>query len=162
MAQAMGEERARKRAAFITNPFAFMKQLLGFKHSGRLSYAPEEVDCFLKNNLSDPEKEQALDLHKAFISPPPPTVDFDLRELSLKDVQKVIKGARTASTPGPSGVPYLVYKCCPDLLRQHWKIIRVIWGRESCQPVEVHRGSLDHPQGGKLEAHQAVLYHLTA
>lgn len=40
-----------------------------------------------------------------------------------------MKGARTISAPGPSGVPYTVYKCCPQLLQHLWKILRVIWCR---------------------------------
>lgn len=72
---------------------------------------------------------QALNLHEAPISPPPPKVDFNLREPSLKEVQEVIKGARSASAPGPSSVPYLVLKRCPELLCQLWKIIGVIWCR---------------------------------
>lgn len=41
----------------------------------------------------------------------------------------MIKGARSASAPGPSSVPYLVLKRCPELLCQLWKIIGVIWCR---------------------------------
>lgn len=44
-----GKERSRKRAASITNPFGFVKQLRGDKCSGHLSCSPEEVDRFLKN-----------------------------------------------------------------------------------------------------------------
>lgn len=42
--------------------------------------------------------------------------------------QDVIKTARSASDPGPSGVPYSIYKRCPKLLHQLWKILRVMWG----------------------------------
>lgn len=41
----------------------------------------------------------------------------------------MIKGARSASTPGPSKGPYTVYKCYPQLLLHLWKILRVIWRR---------------------------------
>ncbi|KAL1266763.1 hypothetical protein QQF64_002438 [Cirrhinus molitorella] len=37
--------------------------------------------------------------------------------------------ARSRSAPGPSRVPYKVYKRCPVLLRILWKILRVIWRR---------------------------------
>ncbi len=61
--------------------------------------------------------------------PPPPTTEFNLRGPSLKEVEEIIKAAHSASTPGPSGVPYLVYKRCPELLRHLWKILKVIWRR---------------------------------
>ncbi|KAJ8359312.1 hypothetical protein SKAU_G00158370 [Synaphobranchus kaupii] len=117
-----GRERARKRAAFIANPVGFTKQLLGDKRSGHLVCSREEVNC-------DPMREQELEPNRALISPAPPTAEFNQREPSLKEVEEVIKAARTASTPGPSGVPYLVYKHCPELLRHLWKTLKVIWRR---------------------------------
>lgn len=36
---------------------------------------------------------------------------------------------RSSSSPGPSGVPYRVYKQCPKLLVRLWKIMKVIWRR---------------------------------
>lgn len=52
---------------------------------------------------------------------------FKLTEPSLKEVCEVIKAAPSASSPGPSGVHYLVYKRCPELLHHLWKILKVIW-----------------------------------
>lgn len=37
--------------------------------------------------------------------------------------------AWTSAPPGPSSVPYKVYKYCPGLLERLWRIIRVIWRR---------------------------------
>lgn len=122
-----GKERARKRTAFISNPFTSTKKLLGDKRSGNLMYSIKDANSFLHNTLSDPERDQELGPQKALISPQPLTVDFVTREPSWTEVQEIVKGARTASAPGPSGVPYSVYKCCPQLLRHLWKILRVIW-----------------------------------
>ncbi|KAK0149328.1 hypothetical protein N1851_009945 [Merluccius polli] len=113
-----GRERARKRAAFIANPFGFTKQLLWDKRSGPA-----------RDTVSDSLREQELGPNKALISPALPTTEFNLREPSLMEVEEIIKAAHSASTPGPSGVPYLVYKRCPDLLRHLWKILKVIWRR---------------------------------
>lgn len=123
------KERARKRADFISNPFTFSKKLLGDKRSGSLVCSAEEVNAFLHNTLSDPDRELELQPQKALIRPQLPSVVFALREPTLSEVQEVVKGARTASAPGPSGVPYTVYKRCPQLLRHLWKILRVIWRR---------------------------------
>ncbi|XP_061920230.1 uncharacterized protein LOC133660667 [Entelurus aequoreus] len=124
-----GRERARKRAAFIANPFWFAKQLLGDKRSGRLECPREEVNRFLQNTMSDPLRGQDLGPNRALISPAPPTAEFQLTEPSLKEVEEVIKAAHSASSPGPSGVPYLVYKRCPGLLKHLWKTLKVIWRR---------------------------------
>lgn len=122
-------ERARKWAAFINNPFDFMKGLLGQKHSGRLACSKEEVDKHLHDTFSDPTQEQELGQCKAVITPPEPAEAFDLREPLLKEVQKVVRKARSRSAPGPRGTSYKVYKHCPKLLHRLWKILRVIWRR---------------------------------
>nr|XP_055036896.1 uncharacterized protein LOC129424307 [Misgurnus anguillicaudatus] len=48
---------------------------------------------------------------------------------SLREVQEVVKKARSSSAPGPSGKPYKVYKRCTKLLRRLWKLMRVIWSK---------------------------------
>ncbi|CAC5417464.1 unnamed protein product [Mytilus coruscus] len=40
-----------------------------------------------------------------------------------------LKKARAASAPGPNGIPYRVYKNCPNLAKQLWRLIKVIWRR---------------------------------
>ncbi|KAK0148843.1 hypothetical protein N1851_010754 [Merluccius polli] len=45
------KERARKRAAFIANPFGFTKQLLGKKRSGQLTCSKAEIDLHLRDTF---------------------------------------------------------------------------------------------------------------
>ena len=122
-------ERARKRTSFISNPFNFTRKLLGDRRSGQLVCSAEEVNCYLSKTLSDPAKEKELGQNKCLITPAPPTSDFDLREPAWKEIQEVVRAARSASAPGPSGVTYCVYKRCPGLLHYLWKVIRVVWRR---------------------------------
>ena len=35
--------------------------------------------------------------------------------------------ARSCSAPGPSGIPYKVYKKCPNFLRRLWQLLKVVW-----------------------------------
>lgn len=123
------KERARKRAAFISNPFRFTKQLLGEKRSGRLTCSKDEIDRHLRDTFCDRSREQDLGHCQDLIDPPIPTLGFDVKEPSWKEIQEVIKKARASSAPGPSGVPYRVYKNCPKLLHRLWRILKVIWRR---------------------------------
>lgn len=66
-----GRKRARKRAAFITNPFGLTKQLLGDKRAGWLECSTEEVNRFLQDTMSHSLREQELETNKALVSPPP-------------------------------------------------------------------------------------------
>ncbi|KAK0131594.1 hypothetical protein N1851_033696 [Merluccius polli] len=66
---------------------------------------------------------------EAVIRPPEPAEAFHLREPLLKEVQGVVRKARSRSAPGPSGTSYKVYKHCPKLLHRLWRTFKVIWRR---------------------------------
>ena len=104
------KERARKRMAFISNPFGFTKILHGEKRSGHMESSTEEIDAFLKETLKDPNRLRDLEVNTSLITPTPPSMDFDLKEPIWIEIQAVIKKARSGSAPGPNGVPYVVYK----------------------------------------------------
>ena len=89
----------------------------------------EEIDHHLRNTYHDAAREEDLGPYRPLIDPPEPTMYFNNKEPSWKEVQEVVKAARASSAPGPSGVPYKVYKRCSKLLQQLWKILRVIWRR---------------------------------
>ncbi|XP_077372334.1 uncharacterized protein LOC144033646 [Festucalex cinctus] len=124
-----GRERARRRAAFISNPFGFTKKILGQKRSGHLSCTEEEVNNYLNVSYSDSAREEELGPCRTLITPPEPIVAFNTKEPTLKEVEEVVRAARSNSAPGPSGVPYVVFKRCPRLLKRLWRILRVIWRR---------------------------------
>lgn len=121
------KERARRRAAFLANPFGFTKQLLGEKCSGYLVCSKAEVDHYLKETYSNESREQDLGPCHALIDPSAPEQEFDGEEPSWKEIQEAVK--RASSAPGPSEVPCKVYKNCPRLRTRLWRIMRVIWRR---------------------------------
>lgn len=129
------KERARKRAAFLTNPFKLTKQHLGQKRTGRLTCSRDVINSHLKATYSDPSKEQPLGPCDALTTPPEPILDFNLKEPSLGEVKEVVRRARSSSAPGPSG--YKVYKKCPKLLHRLWKALKVIWRRD-CSVMTVY------------------------
>ncbi|VDI03327.1 Hypothetical predicted protein [Mytilus galloprovincialis] len=69
-----------------------------------------------------------------------PTIEFETKEPTWKEVCEVVKKARTGSAPGYSGVPYKVYKKCPKILRKLWQLFRILWKKgtipESWQKAE--------------------------
>lgn len=113
----------KKRAAFISDPFGFSRK----SRSGQLACPKEEVDLYLHNMLRDAEREKDLGECDILTRPPAPDIELNCSEPSWKEVQEILKAARASSAPGPSGVPYKVSKWCPNLLRQLWKILQVIW-----------------------------------
>lgn len=59
-------------------------------------------NSFLQDILRDLMRGQDLGENTALINPMPPTAEFNQKEQSLKEVEEVIKAARSGSTPGPS------------------------------------------------------------
>jgi hypothetical protein len=121
------KERMKKRAQFTSNPFQFMKRLLGDTRSGRLECPKEEVEQHLKETYSDPGRDNSLGECKQLIQPEEPTVSFDESEPRWEEVKEIIKKARAGSAPGPNGISYRVYKSCPKLARRLWKLSKLVW-----------------------------------
>ncbi len=124
-----GKKRARKRRAFISNPFSFTKRLLGQKKSGNLTSSVEEMNYHLSVTFSDSERKQDLGPCEKLIEPPESVAQFNISGPTLKEVKDAVMAARSSSAPGPSRVPYRVYKQCPKLLVRLWKILKVLWQR---------------------------------
>ncbi len=95
----------------------------------QLTCSKEAINDHLKATYSDSIREQPLGSCDALITPPEPSSDFDLKEPRLREVEKVVRRARSSSAPRPSGVPYKVYKNCPKLLHRLWRVLKVIWRR---------------------------------
>ena len=88
------KKRARKRTSFLTGPIGFAKKLLGDKRSSQLNCPTEELNTYLRDNLSDPDWDKELGNLEAVIRLHLLTTKFDLEEPSWKEVKEVVKAAR--------------------------------------------------------------------
>ena len=61
------------------------------------------------------------------MKPTEPAIPFDMTEPKLSEVEKFLKKARTVSSPGPSAVPYSVFKKCTKIRHELWEILKVLW-----------------------------------
>ncbi|XP_033747101.1 uncharacterized protein LOC117332324 [Pecten maximus] len=120
-------ETTRKRAAFIANPYKFTTSLLGGERSGKLETSEQEIEQHLEETHCDAERNNPLGECDRIPSEEEPTIPLDEKEPTWKEVVEVVKKARSGSAPGPSGIPYKVYKMCPKLLRRLWRLLKVIW-----------------------------------
>ena len=114
---------------FTANPFRVVTRLLGDKRSGTLKKSKEEVEEYLRQTHSDPQKGVALGDNDMLPNPPPPASEFNYAQPTMSEMTEILKKARAGSAPGPNGVPYKVYKYCPKLARRLWHLIKVIWRR---------------------------------
>ncbi|KAL7889491.1 hypothetical protein AOLI_G00017490 [Acnodon oligacanthus] len=149
------KDKENKRSQFTKDPFRFTRTLLGEAKSGRLIIPKEDVEALLKETNNDTHRNQALDAKPSINSTKILEKELNISEPSWKEVQEVLKKARTGSAPGLSGIPYEMYKKCPIFLRRLWKLIWMIsrkgimpsfWKKaEGCfVPKEENSSTIDH------------------
>ena len=100
--------------SFIEGPFDFVKKFLGSPKSGTLLSGKDEVESHLAQAHDDPKRHDETPNLERLISPPPPNCAFDMTNISRKEVEEVVKKARSKSAPGYSGTSYRVYKSCQN------------------------------------------------
>lgn len=104
---------------FFKEPFQCTRQLLDEKGSGKLPVSREDLEHQIKGQYPDLARDHVAhpDIPKTpFDTPPPPPP-------RLSEVQDILKRARAASAPGLNGLPYKVYKNCPQVRKILWKLM---------------------------------------
>ena len=87
--------------------------------------------------MSDPAKEQEMGINTRLIHQKPPVVQFDTCLSIWKEMQEVVRATRSASAPGPTGVPYIVYKRCKGILQILWKLLSHLEKRQDRGAMEI-------------------------
>ena len=102
-----------------------MKGILEPSPVGQLKCTKEELDGHLSNTYSDASRAVPLGILDGLPeTAPSPTVEFDLRNITKKEFDEVVKKARGKSAPGNNGIPYTVYKRCPGISQNLWHLLR--------------------------------------
>ena len=111
------KERDRAGSRFTSDPFQFTSRFFLVVKGQESWKLKEEVEKYLKEMHSDPNREVRLDQFVQLIEPGEPTNLLMKHHQSIKGAVDIIKKARAASARGPNGVPYKVYKNCQRLTR---------------------------------------------
>ena len=53
-----------------------------------------------------------------------------MADFTMDEVRAVVTKALEASAPGPSGTTYMIYKCCPLLLKKLSKLLQTLWKKK--------------------------------
>ena len=64
-----------------------------------------------------------------------PSVKFRLSKPSTRELEAIIRKARSSSAPGPNGVPYKVYKNCPLTSQLLIALLKKVWST-GCVPQD--------------------------
>ena len=71
---------------------------------------------------------------------PVPNNAFEMGKLSWEEFQEKLKSRRNRSSPGPNGVPYLVYKRCPMIAKLIFSLLDQLWEKKIIVPLQLRIG----------------------
>ena len=125
------KRKEKERKDFFKDPFRFARQLLDEKRSGKLTILKEDLEQHIKGQYTDAAKDLPLGSPGHVPRPDSPKTPFDTSPPRLSEIRDVLKRARSASAPGPNGLPYKVYKSCPQVTKILWKLMSVAWKKQS-------------------------------
>ena len=125
------KRKEKERANFFKNPFRFARGLLEEKTSGSLEISKEDLEDHIHGQYSDPARNEPLGPPGYVPKPGEPSVLFDASPPKLCEIKRVVWRARSASAPGPNGIPYKLYKNCPSVLKLLWTLMKTAWTKQT-------------------------------
>lgn len=132
------ERKEKERSCFFKNPYQYAKHLLEDKKIGRLDISKTELERYFREQYGDPAMSIPLGSPGYVPHPAPPSFSFNSSLPNFSEVEDIVQRARSASAPGPDGVPYKLYKNCPSFLKILWKLLRTAWKTQAI-PTEWQR-----------------------
>ena len=82
---------------------------MGDKRSGTPKKSKEEIEEYLRQTHSDPQKDVPLEKNGKLPKPPLPASEFNNTEPTMRAMMDILKKTRARSVPAPNGVLYKVY-----------------------------------------------------
>ena len=114
---------------FAKDPFKFIKSEVTKGESKRLipSCSLVEAELFFTDRYSDSHRCDKLDFPQFIDLPQKPSHPLSDSVPPKEDFEKYIRSRRNKSSPGPDGIPFVVYKKCPQIRSRLIQILRCIW-----------------------------------
>lgn len=100
------------RSRFYKDPFKYVTSLLTKEKSVSLSVSKADLEEHLKNSCKDDRHHEKVTLPPDMPPVNPPEHELDINPPRWSEVEQTVHRARPASSPGPNGVPYRLYKNC--------------------------------------------------
>ena len=115
----------KQRGLFKKDPYRTIKGILTPEPVGELICTKEEIDMHLKQTYGDTLRHIPLGILNGLPdNAPNPSHSFNMKMITWKEHESIIKKARSKSAPGNNGISYLVYKRCPGISKNLWNLNR--------------------------------------
>ncbi|KAK7904929.1 hypothetical protein WMY93_017536 [Mugilogobius chulae] len=120
------------------------------KKSGVLKIPVKDIEEYLKDTYSEgltlPD-QSGLGLLPEGMPPLHPIVhEMDTGPPTWKEIVNTVKRARSASAPGPNGIPYRLYKNAPGVLKYLWHQMKLAWKKVVIPKVWRRAGGIFIPK----------------
>lgn len=130
------------RSNVFKDPFKFVKSLFTKDKTGKLKTSKTDLEAYLKNNHTDSKRCGQTTLPPDMPPVHPPERQLDISPPKWSEVERIVRRARAASSPGPNGVPYRLYKNAPEVLRFLWRLMMVVWQKQAIPTAWWRAGSI--------------------
>ena len=123
------EEQATNNTEFSKNPFDFIKHHVTKGKPSNLKPACniDEATKFFTDRYEDKTRDEKLDFPFFIPLAATPSSPIDIDPPSKVEIDEYVKSRRNKSSPGPDGIPYLIYKKCPKIRDFMIYLIRECW-----------------------------------
>ncbi len=119
------------RSNFFKDPYKFAKSLFTKDTSGKLKTSKNDLEAYLKQNHTDSQRCGLINLPPDMPPIHSPEHQLNISPPKWSEVERIVRRARAASSPGPNGVPYRLYKNSPEVLRFLWRMMKVVWQKQA-------------------------------
>ena len=122
-------------AAFSKEPFKFISEEITKGPPTRLEPTCDlkEAEEFFTNRYSDKKRCDKIKFPEFADPPSKPRHPLPPDVPTKDDFEKYIRSRRNKSSPGPDGIPFVVYKRCPQIRARLIQLLRSIW-KHGCIP----------------------------
>ena len=115
---------------FTADPFKFMKNNVTKESSGKIlepSCDLQTAESFFEERYSDQYRTEKVNFPEFLDIPQRPSHPFIVSAPPAIVFENYIKSRRNKSSPGPDGIPYVIYKKCHNTRKLLIRLLQCIW-----------------------------------
>ena len=112
---------------FRRDPHRYAERLFNPPSNKKPTFTRQAANEYFAATYADAERDVPYGAPPGMTRPPPPTVQFETAPPTLEQIRRVVMRRPNRSSPGPDGIPYVVYKRCPSALRRLHMVIERVW-----------------------------------
>ena len=124
---------------FLSNPHRYAKNLLNPPAKGKPKFSRDIANEYFKQTYSDSDRSFTYQPPFDLPRPPLPEHPFNVQFASFEEFSTICWRKSNSSAPGPNGIPYLLYKRCPETRKILWSLLQRMW-KEKFIPKEFQIG----------------------